>query len=210
MIYLVGGVSRAGKSTFARTLRKATGGQAIAGDAFRTMLRATTTSQTHPTLHWRKEHGLDAPTAYVDYFVEHTPQAVENMRQEAREIWKYLSEYIRAFDHESSEDLIIESVDILPEFVSQLNLPVQAFFFIDTHESQWERITERLEDERHNWLQAKRLSREQIQKWAQFNAKRGQYIQKQAELYHQPYFDVGEIGYNSAQEHAFSLWHSRN
>lgn len=39
MIYFVGGASRAGKSAFAKVLRRETGAQAIAGDAFRVMIR---------------------------------------------------------------------------------------------------------------------------------------------------------------------------
>lgn len=128
MIYFIGGVSRAGKSTFARAVRRHTNAYSLAGDAFRIMIRSKLSESDNPIL-WRKTQGLIDPVAYIDFFVNHTPQAIENMRQEAAALWGYFEQYLSAFAIESKDDLIIESVDLHPEFISQCRMPHRAYFF---------------------------------------------------------------------------------
>lgn len=51
-------------------------------------------------------------------------------------------------------------------------------------------------------MQRKGFSRDQIRLWVQFNAKRSEYIARQAKIYGYTCYDIGTIGYMDAQKMA--------
>lgn len=202
MLYCIGGSSRCGKSTLARSVRRHIDGGMISGDALRTALRQHTTADHEPLLHWRDDIDLSTPEKYVAFYATHHAQIIENLRQEAGSLWKYIESYINAVHAESGDDVLIESIDIWPELLAVLTVPHKACFLVDTNPEQWRRIVEARHDDAHDWMWRKGFTDEQVTVWASFAAARSQYIKKQASIYQYPCYDLAEMSFDDIQRRA--------
>ena len=120
------------------------------------------------------------------------------MRAEA--LWPYIERYIVAYYNESGDDLIVESVDIWPQLIHRLDVPHKAIFMIDSNAAQWKRVTSHLGEK--DWIVTNRLSPEQIEAWASYNAPRGKRIIELSGRYGYNFEDIAEIGFEAAQDAA--------
>lgn len=195
MLYLIGGGARCGKTTLAKKILVQKPGAAyLSGDSFRSALK--------PVLPAFHTSGVDAsnPVAYITYYKVHTEQAIEETIKRAEALWPFIERYLTAYKHESDGDLIIESVDIWPQFIHRLPMPHKAMFMIDTDAAQWKRVTSHLGE--NDWLTAKGLTPEQIEAWASYNAPRGNQISTLCKKYGYDYKDLATLGFATAQEEA--------
>lgn len=199
-LYFIGGSSRSGKSTLAKEIKLEKKADMLAGDAFRLMLRNQISNEQEPMLHWRNHLDLSSADSYVDFFCQHSATAIENMRQEAKALWRYYLGYIESIRKENDEALVIESVDVLPEFLSELKAPHKALFIVDTGLEQVNRILNNFRLDRHGWMRQRGFSEAHIDKWVVFSRKRSEYIKKQANIYKYPCIDLAETDFVVAQE----------
>ncbi len=195
MMYLIGGGARCGKSTLAKKLLDELPNAAyLSGDSFRQSLK--------PILPIFHTSGVDSsdPEKYISYYKEHTEEAIDETLKRAEALWPFIFRYIEAYSHESAGDLIVESVDIWPQFVRQLTTAHKAVFLVDTDAAQWRRVTEHLGE--NDWVRAKGLTAEQIEAWAFYNAPRGARVIEDAESNNYSSYDIAKLGFDVAQKRA--------
>lgn len=195
MIYLIGGGARCGKSTLAKSfIQEKPGTMYLSGDSLRQSVR--------PVLPDFHTSGVDTdnPAKYIDYYKEHTDEAIDETIRRAELVWPFIERYIVAHSFESDSDLIVESVDIWPHLVSKLDMPHKAIFMVDSDSKQWRRVTKYLGQ--NDWITNKKLTGEQIEAWAMYNAPRGERIIKESAKFGYQYKDIAEIGFESAQSSA--------
>lgn len=51
---------------------------------------------------------------YIDHYRHNTERAIDISIHRAEALWPFIERYIEAYSHESSGDLIVESIDIWP------------------------------------------------------------------------------------------------
>lgn len=195
MLYLIGGGARCGKTSLAKKLLHQKPGAAyLSGDSFRSALK--------PVLPVFHTSGVDAsnPEAYIAYYKKHTEQAIDETIVRAEALWPFIERYITAYSHESDGDLVVESVDIWPQLIHQLDIPHKAMFLVDTDATQWKRVTEHLSE--NDWITTKGLTLEQIEAWASYNAPRGNRIIELCEQHGYSYQDVATLRFEAAQDAA--------
>lgn len=198
MLYLIGGSARVGKSTIARTLRsQLIGSQSLSGDSLRQVLKPHIPKNLHGGFDLRD------PAEYISYYTHHASQEIANLEQQADAIAPYLSTYIDSIHLESSDDLIVESVDIWPNFIRQIKQPYKVVFLLDTSKSQWQRIKQ--SDDEYSWLLGRKLTNEQLKAWAIFGVARSKHIKKQCITKNLPYIDLAESSFHEAQAKGISL-----
>ncbi len=192
MIYLIGGGARCGKSMLAKRLLKALPNAAyLSGDSFRQALKPVL-----PVFHTSGVNA-DDPKAYIQYYTEHTDEAIDETVRRAEVIWPFMERYIHAYSHERKDDLIVESVDVWPQYVDQLSVPHKAVFLVDSNSTQWQRVTEHLGQ--NDWITNKHLTQDQIEAWALYNAPRSKRVMQTAKQYGYDFFDIAELGFVEAQ-----------
>lgn len=197
MIYLIGGGARCGKSTLAKKLLSMLPNAAyLSGDSLRQSLKPVL-----PIFHTSGVNA-DTPEDYIRYYRQHTEQAIDETLKRAEALWPFIARYIKAYQQETDGDLIVESVDIWPQFVSQLEITHKAVFLVDTDATQWRRVIEHIGE--NDWITAKNLSSEQIEAWAFYNAPRGNRIIETASQYKYSFYDVAKLGFESTQENALA------
>ncbi len=203
MLYLIGGTARCGKSTLARRLRKHLGAQSVSGDAFRVSIKKNFTNSAIGHLH-EDTLGFDLsqPSQYVKYHTVETDHVIGKMDLQSKLLSPLLATYAESVFLESDDDLIIESVDLLPQYLFNFATPYKAIFLVDTSVDQWQRIA-RFPD-KHSWMN-NRLNNEQVQAWATSSAARAKTIISMCEAFDAPYFDISNTDYNEAQEEGFKL-----
>jgi len=192
MIYLIGGGARCGKSTLAKTvLAQKPQAAYLSGDSFRQALK--------PVLPVFHTSGVDAddPEKYVRYYKDHVENAIDETIRRAEALWPFIERYIISYAHESDDDLIVESVDIWPQLIQTLELPHKAVFLVDTDASQWQRVTKFLGE--NDWITAKKMTPEQIEAWASYNAPRGNRVIEECRTYDYPFEDIAANGFEAAQ-----------
>lgn len=197
MIYLIGGGARCGKSTLAKKLlSQLPNATYLSGDSFRQSLK--------PVLPEFHTSGVDSsdPKKYISYYKEHTEEAIDETLKRAEALWPFILRYIEAYSHESAGDLIVESVDVWPQFVRQLAIAHTAVFLVDSDASQWHRVTEYLGE--NDWIRAKGLSAEQIEAWAFYNAPRGVRVIEDAERHNYASYDIARLGFDGVQKNALA------
>lgn len=195
MLYLIGGGARCGKSTLAKTLlRQLPNAAYLSGDSFRQSLKPIL-----PTFHTSGVNS-DDPEAYIQYYKEHTEEAIDETLKRAEALWPFIERYVTAYHYESNDDLIVESVDIWPHLIHRLTVPHEAVFLVDTDGTQWKRVIEHLGE--NDWITAKHLTVEQVKAWAFYNAPRGNRIIELSHQYGYEVSDIAELGFKGAQGRA--------
>jgi len=192
MIYLIGGSARCGKTTLAQSLLKRLDNAAyLSGDALRKSVKPLM-----PEFH---DGGTNADNekSYIDYYVQHTDVAVKEARSRSDLFWPFIERYIDAFSHGSSQDLIIDSVDIWPHLVQDLSQPFKTIYLVDTDSTQWNKIKKYPAE--NDWMHSKGLSDEQIKAWAIYNAPRSQAVVDECIELGCTYIDVAHTDFESAQ-----------
>lgn len=140
---------------------------------------------------------LTTPRAYIKYYKEHTEKAIDEALKQAESLWQFMERYIVAYSHESSGDLIVESIDIWPQLIGRLDVPHRAIFLVDTNPQQWKRIT--TQPGENDWITAKGLTPEQVKAWALYSAARGSRIIEACRKYDYGFEDVATRGFEATQ-----------
>lgn len=193
MLYFIGGAARCGKSTLATSLLAHKLGAAyVSGDALRQTVK--------PLLpDFRRSLDIADTEEYITYYEQQTDAAVSEARQRSRKLWPCIERYITSLNYEWTGDIIIESIDIWPEFIYDIKLPYVAAFLVDTSDNQADRVI--AHKSAQDWMSGHNLTNHQIQAWAVFNAARSREIMLEAkENYYAQ--DVGIVGFERAQQSA--------
>lgn len=194
MIYFVGGGARCGKSTLARKLLERLPRAAyLSGDSFRQAIKPVL-----PLFHTIRVEA-SSPEAYIRHYKEHAEEAITESLRQSEAIWPFIERYVNAYFHESSCDLVVESIDIWPQFVGQVQTPHRAVFLVDSNLTQWQRVMKHSRRE-NDWITAKGLTQDQVEAWAFYNAQRSRRVAEEARRYGYESFDIEELGFDKAQE----------
>ena len=195
MYYFIGGPGRCGKTTLARMLRGQVSAQSLSLDAMITALRSTTTPETHPALF----HKIVDPVTFDD-----PPQRrIDRYYWRDKEMWKFLRSYIHGM-RQSGDNLIVEGC-LWPSSAHEFDQEHRAVFLVDTSINHVERLIHIRDNSVHdNWMKEEYAEDSLIEKWAQFNIVRSQFVIQECEKYGYPYFDVGELGIENAQQRALA------
>ena len=131
-IILIGGAPTIGKSFIARKISEQFKIPWVSTDTIREMMRKIVREEDFPKLFRAMGFGIDAE----EYLSTRTPQQiVEGQNAESIDVWKGVEAIIDT-DY-VWEDLIIEGVHVLPEFVGKINKSVhkiKTIFLVDENE----------------------------------------------------------------------------
>ncbi|MEO7364024.1 MAG: hypothetical protein ABIV43_00755 [Candidatus Saccharimonadales bacterium] len=196
---LIGGAARCGKSTLAREVRESTDMQSLSGDAFRTTLRKTAERGTFPALHVARAEKIPAEKSFVDHHSTNAHLEIETKRTQARFIWPYIENYILAIEHESTDSVLVESIDVWPDLIAMSGLRHRAAFLVNTSPDQAERIIASRGTNPYDWMHENEYSDARIRAWSDFNAQRGTLIRDLAEEAGYLCVDLAEVSFSDGQ-----------
>lgn len=197
MIYFIGGGARCGKSTLAREiLKQKPGSSYLSGDSFRQSLKPLL-----PAFHTSGVNA-DNPSEYINYYKKHTDEAIEKTIERAESLWPFIVRYVTAMQYESGHDMVVESVDIWPHLIYSLDVPHKAMFLIDTDSAQWQRVTKYLGE--NDWITSKKLTPEQVEAWASYNAPRIKRVADECVKYGYDYLDIAGGKFEQVQVSALT------
>lgn len=173
---LIGGAARCGKSTLAREIRQSTDMHTLSGDAFRTTLRKTTTKGTFPTLHVPRAEKIHGEQAFIEHHTIEAETEIKAKRAQAKFVWPFIENYLRAIEHESDDSVIVESIDVWPDLIALSGLAHKAAFLVNTSPDQAGRIISARGTDPYDWMHENRYSDERIYAWSEFNIQRSNLI----------------------------------
>lgn len=195
----IGGSARCGKSTLAREVRISTNVQALSGDAFRTTLRKTTERGTFPVLHAPRAEKIPDEKTFINRHSTKAHLEIEAKRAQAKFVWPYIENYIRAVEHESTDSVLVESIDMWPDLIAVSGLRHRAAFLVNTSADQAERIIASRGADSYDWMHENQYSDERIRAWSDFNARRSTLIRSLAEEAGYLCVDLAEVSFSDGQ-----------
>lgn len=190
------GLSRAGKSTLAKCVRKHIDGQVISAEAFHAALHEALKPEWEP----------DIFTDVINPIRDRQP--VEAMIKRGRErdnaMWQFFAGYLKEASHISSDDILLDGM-LWPDFVASLPLRHEAVFLVDTSPDQAERLMaiRNKPDTEHNWMNDRHYSDDRIRRWVSFDIARSELFIELCKKYDYPYFDIADGGMQVAENRAF-------
>lgn len=196
MIYLIGGPSRAGKTTLAKRVRKHIDGQVISAEAFHAALHEALKPE------WEPDIFIDVINPIRDH------QPVEAMVKRGRErdnaMWQFFTGYLKEASRISSDDILLDGM-LWPDFIAAFPLKHRAVFLVDTSPDQAERLIKIRDDDgsENNWMGEHQYSDDRIRRWVNFDIARSQLYIDLCKKYNYPYFDIADGGMQVAENRAF-------
>lgn len=196
---LIGGAARCGKSTLAREIRTSTDMQSFSGDAFRTALRKTAERNTISVLHAPRAEKIPDEKSFIDHHSVNAHLEIEAKRAQARFVWPFIENYIFAVEHESTDSVLVESIDVWPDLIALSGLWHRAAFLVDTSPEQAERIIASRGSDPYDWMHENEYSDARIRAWSDFNVQRSMLIQNLAEEVGYLCVDLANVSFAAGQ-----------
>ena len=154
----------------ARDVRRSTDMQSLSGDAFHTTLRKTAERGTFPALHAPRAEKIPDEKSFVDHHSINAHLEIEAKRAQARFVWPFTENYIHANEHESTDSVLVGSIDMWPDLIALSGLEHRAVFLVNTSPEQAERIIASRGSDPYDWMHENEYSDAQIRAWSDFNA----------------------------------------
>lgn len=195
----IGGAARCGKSTLAREVRTSTDMQSLSGDAFRTTLRKTADRGIFPVLHTPRAEKIPDEESFVNHHSTNAHLEIEAKHAQAKFVWPFIENYVHAIEHESSDSVLVESIDVWPDLIALSGLEHRAAFLVNTSPKQAERIIASRGSDPYDWMHENEYSDARIRAWSDFNAQRSMLIRKLAEEAGYLCIDLAEVSFADGQ-----------
>ena len=196
MIYLIGGSSRAGKSTLSKRVRKHIDGQVISADAFQASLHEALKPE------WEPDIFIDVVNPIGDKGSDEAK--VKRGRERDNAMWQFFAGYLKEASHISDDDILLDGM-LWPDFIAAFPMKHKAVFLVDTSPGQAERLIKIRDDggSDNNWMGEHQYSDERIRKWVSFSIARSNLYIELCKKYNYPYFDIADGGMQMAENCAF-------
>lgn len=173
--------------------------QSLSGDAFRTTLRKTAELGTFPVLHAPRAEKIPDEKSFVDHHSTNAHLEIDSKRAQAKFVWPFIENYIHAIEHESSDSILVESIDVWPDLIALSGLQHRAAFLVNTSPEQAERIIASRGSDPYDWMHENEYSDARIRAWSNFNAQRSLLIQNLAKEAGYLCVDLAEVSFAAGQ-----------
>jgi len=186
MFRFIGGPARCGKTTLTRQASEQYRGQLLSLDNLCLSYQAIASEEQYAKL---------KPSADIE---DHPVDTWLNLlRARDGAIWLGAKAYLAAAA-KLEDDVLLEGC-LWPDYISELDTAYRAVFLVDTSDQHVDRVLAAAHSDstHNNWMSSR--SDTWLRKWSEYNVERSKLYVQLAQEYHQPVFDVGELGFQQAQ-----------
>lgn len=193
-VYLIGGAPRAGKTTLAHLLSQKLHLQPLSTDDIRAQIRRDTAPATEPNLFYLDSLNVDQENM-TKLMSEHTQGIIAAADRESAVVWRAVESQIYA-SLTAGQDILIEGVAILPEFVAKLTVDYSVIHLGNQAPSHTKIVLHYARTHPDTWLGS--LSENTLTAYAKFCQATSAHIEQEAKKYHQPYVEMSERPFKPA------------
>lgn len=191
--YFIGGAPRVGKSSLAKRFLEAHPMPSAATDDLRTNLRRITPASVKPELYYLD--GLNSNEADMARLMrEHTADIIKAADRESSVVWRAVEGFVRGY-LATGHDVLIEGVAVLPHLVAELEFDYSAVYLGNQSPDHAQIIQNYAQNHPDSWLGS--LQPDTIAAFAKFTLETSIHIEKEAQLFSQPYLEMSDSGFDN-------------
>lgn len=200
-LYLIGGTPRTGKTTLSTRFLEKRPIFATSTDGIRYMLRNLLKSEAVPEL-FRFAKYISNDSEITDRIMTNHQKALDIQTVESRIVWRSIKSFIQSY-LEDGQDLLIEGVAIMPEFIKDLDCDLRVVFLGNQSGNHVATITHFARNNLHDWMHD--LNNETIISFAELNKTYSHFIQQEASKYDLPYVEIHDDTFDVDIELALNI-----
>ena len=187
MIFLLGGPPRVGKSIIANEIRQKHAVSVVSTDTLGAVLENVLSPEAAPDFFVFARFNEMPMAERLKFMMTDPAEFVDYVKRESRVVWKAVEAFIRR-ENDEGRDALIEGVAVLPELMSQLDIPHRVVFIGNQGENHKENIKKSAEENEHDWMRD--VSDQYIGAFAMFVQRMSAYIEQEAKKYGLKYIEM--------------------
>lgn len=192
--YLIGGSPRVGKTTLSISVLKDHPMLGVSTDSIRYLLREIVTPYQSPGLFVLKASDL-SENELIKRLTEDSQLAIRYQNEESSAVWKSTKDIVAATLLDGF-DILVEGVAVLPENVSQLDIPYSAVFLGNQADGHIETTLDTARTNPYDWLGKK--SEAVAESFCMFNQNFSSYIEAECQKYNQAYVEMDDNNFHES------------
>jgi len=191
--YFIGGTPRVGKTTLAMHLIQTKPMLGSSTDAIRYLLRRVVKEEDFPDLFHLGKYTSNDPErrSFLD---KHPQEVIDIQNKESRIVWQSVNNFVKS-NLEDGFDIVLESIAILPELLSQVGYDYSVVFLGNQSDGHFQTILSSARSNSDDWMH--NLGDETIKAFATFNQAFSLYIQQQAEKFNYNYIEIHDDNFTN-------------
>ena len=197
MIFLLGGPPRVRKSIISSEIRQKHAVSVVSTDTLGAVLEHVLSPEAVPDLFAFSKFNEMPLAERAKIIVQDTAGLVEYVRRESRVVWKAVVAFVRR-ENDEGRDVLIEGVAVLPELVSQLDIPYRVVFIGNQGENHKENIKKSAEENQHDWMRD--ASDQYISAFSMFVKQMSAFVEQEAKKYGFEYIEMDKESFGNVTE----------
>jgi 2-phosphoglycerate kinase len=199
--YLIGGAPRVGKSHLVLRVIRQHPMFAISADSVRDLLQAALKPSAAPALFELRDISRQE-SAISELLKRHPRKAVTLQNDESNIVWPAINALIKSY-LEDGQDILVEGVEILPEYLTDINYSHNAIFLGNTSKEHSNEMAIQAHKNSHDWL--RKYTDGTIEDWAGLVRRFSRYVEHEANLKGMHYVETNDANFEESMSAAEQL-----
>jgi 2-phosphoglycerate kinase len=192
-IYFIGGTPRTGKTTLAEKFVATRPIGYACADHIRFLLRNLLSPTDYPELFEFIKYVSNDPSLKLELQNNHQ-KALVMQTAESQLVWKSIQAYIRS-SLIDGQDLLIEGLAIMPEFLENLDYEFSAIFLGNQSQEHYQIVEQHAKENSNDWMH--NLNPETITMFSELNQSYSQLMETQAMKYGLAYYEMHDFSFET-------------